>query len=273
MPKGRKPMVDLKIRREWLKLLEEEGWTPTQIAEQANYDVRTVRNYLRLDSEERQRKQATLMVYRDALQAHYHDMSALAESLSAKVQKGEPVAAEPDLNPTVIALREHTKHTTLRTKIENWNAHLQKTRDLEKLVQDRIKEQVENDRRLHSFFPDNQKQMIGSFATAIISQFRRWTQESPPFNPNKNYSIEKLDGEPAGLRYNAYLFEFTTREDAEALLKMAARYEAEIRQWTETVEIMELLKDKEKQQKDLSEELSYSIYRRVFPGKCRYCPW
>ena len=213
MPRGRKPMVDLKIRREWLRLLEEDGWTPTQIAEQANYDVRTVRNYLRLDSEDRQRKQATLMVYRDALQAHYHDMSGLAESLSALVQQSEPVAAVLDTNPTIIALREHTKHTTLWTKIEKWNTNLQKTRDLEKLVQDRIKEQVENDRRLHSFFPDNQKQMIGSFAAAIISQFRRWTQESPPFNPTKNYSIEKLDGEPAGLRYNAYLLEFTTREN------------------------------------------------------------
>ena len=273
MPKGRKPMVNLKVRREWLRQLEEEGWTPTQIAEQANYDVRTVRNYLRLDSEERQRKQAILMVYRDALQAHYHDISALAESLSAKVQKGEPVDAEPDLNPTVIALREHTKRTTLWTKIEKWNAHLTKIEDLEKLTQAKIKDKVEKDKILHSLFPDNQKQMTRSFAAAIISQFRRWIQESPPFNPTKNYSIEKLDGKSAGLRYNAYLFEFTTGEDAEDLLKMAARFEAEIRQWPETVEIMEYLKDKEKLQKDLSEELSYSIYRRVFPGTCRYCPW
>ncbi|MDO9333378.1 MAG: hypothetical protein Q7T57_02510 [Dehalococcoidales bacterium] len=273
MPRGRKPMVDLKIRREWLRLLEEEGWTPTQIAEQANYDVRTVRNYLRLDSEDRQRKQATLMVYRDALQAHYHDMSGLAETLNAQLQKGEPVAAVLDTNPTIIALREHTKHTTLWMKIEKWNTHLQKIQGPEKLVQDQIKDKIENDHRLRTLFPDNQKQMIYSFAAALISQFRRWMRESPPFNPVKNYFIESLEGGSAALRYNAYRFDFKTREDAEALQQIVAEYEAIIRQWPEATEIMDLLKDKDKLQNDLSEELSYSIYRRVFPGKCRYCPW
>ena len=111
MPRGRKPMVDLKIRREWLRLFEEEGWTLTQIAEQAKYDVRTVRNYVHMDSEDRQRKQATLMVYRDALQAHFHDMSAFAETLNARVQKGGSVTTVTEANPIIMAFREHTKRS------------------------------------------------------------------------------------------------------------------------------------------------------------------
>ena len=94
-----------------------------------------------------------------------------------------------------------------------------------------------------------------------------------PFNPAKNYFIQPLEGELTALRYNDYRFDFNNKESAEALQRIVAEYEDKIREWPESVEIMDLLQDKDKLQNDLSEELSYSIYRRVFPGKCRYCPW
>jgi len=272
MPRGKRPTIDLTQRREWFKLHEEEGWTPPQIAKKFGYDVRTVRNYLNIESEEQQQKQATLMVYRDALQAHYHDLSTLAQTLDAQVKRGEPIALISEVNLLMVALHEHMKRTPLLTSIDKWNVHLQKMDDMKKSVQDRIKKEVGSDSPIRDLSPENYKQTIDSLATVLELQFERWVQGLRPFNLKEDFVIESVEGGVIP-RYGAYRFGLMIQESAEVLKKHITDFEVRIKQWKEIMEMQNLLKEKGKLGNELSEELSYIIYRRVIPGKCRYCPW
>lgn len=273
MPQGRKPAVDPGKRREWLRLYEEEGWTPPQIAKKDHYDVRTVRQYLETESQEKQRKQATLMVYRDALQAHYADLSKLATDVDASVKNGESVTFSPETNPIVIALREHTRRTRLWAKIDGWNAHLLKISEFESSMRTQIRKAVEKDPQIRGLPVSNSEALLESLADVLAVQVGKKARDFMPLTINVNFIFEPGEGNLVIPRYGAFRFGQMIPESAEILKNIINKYESKMLKSETMAEVVQFFKEKEKLSSNLSEDLSYIIHRRVVTGKCRYCPW
>lgn len=271
--RGRKPGVDKKLRRDWYRLWEEEGKTPPEIARDSGYDVRTVRNYLHIEEEERQQKQATLSIYRDALQNHYRDLTGLIEKFGATVKKGDPIILDPEADPMITALREHLKRSPLWDKIDRWNKHLNKIENLKQIAQERIKKTVENDPRIKNL-AKNTTQTRNSLIRVLALQFDKLAHNSHPLTLGEDFIIEPKTDDNGLIqpRYGAYWFDFMIKKVTEKLKIYIAEYESEIKQWEELKDMQHLLED-DQPKKDLTEDLNLIIYRRVIPGKCRYCPF
>ena len=77
----KKPPIKPEVRRDWLRRNEENGESPPQIAAQDGYDVRTVRKQIDLAKQEREAREARIVVLRDAMQRHYDDLRKYAEEL------------------------------------------------------------------------------------------------------------------------------------------------------------------------------------------------
>ncbi|MGB6837496.1 MAG: hypothetical protein WBF66_07315 [Dehalococcoidia bacterium] len=72
--------VTLPLRREWLQKCD-EGASPKAIANEYRVDVRTVKKHLELAEEERNRREATAALMRNALERHQGDLIGVVETI------------------------------------------------------------------------------------------------------------------------------------------------------------------------------------------------
>ena len=80
----KKPLVRPEKQREWLRRHEIGGESPMEIAKSDKYDVRTVRKYIELERQERERREARSIVLRQALEEHYRDLCNFAQQLDSE---------------------------------------------------------------------------------------------------------------------------------------------------------------------------------------------
>jgi hypothetical protein len=273
MPRGKRPSVDPALRRKWLKLYEEDGWTPPQIAREHHYDVRTVRNYLNMETEEAQKKQATLMYYHDALREHYRDLTGLAQTFANQVSRDEPITLDPETDFLLSALKEHMKRSPIWAKVDKWNANLQKIKELGKRVQDKINKEVESNNNSRSLSKEIPKLSFGFLANVLDLQFRRWSKGLQPLDFERDFGKDDAGNGLVQPHIGDFKLDPISPEKAEKLRRIILDFESRMKQWEELVEMGDLLQEKDKIGRELNTELSYIIYRRVIPGKCRYCPW
>ena len=81
----KKGAVRPELCKQWLRRFEEDGESPPHIAEADGYDVRTVRKQIEKAMQEREMREARVMVLRDALEKHYKDLYTFAETLDSSI--------------------------------------------------------------------------------------------------------------------------------------------------------------------------------------------
>ena len=129
MPK--KPLVKPSERREWLRRLEEDGEPLSKIAESVKFDVRTVKKQTEMAIEEREGREARLIVLRQALEKHYTDLLTFVEKLnSGVIQSSLPMSIRDDRMWG--ALREHLPRSTIWKSIDKMERLNGEMRDIEK---------------------------------------------------------------------------------------------------------------------------------------------
>jgi len=72
--------IETPLRGEWLRRCE-EGHSPSRIARDDGYDIRTVRKHLQLAEEERNRREATAALIRTALERHQADLLGVVQAI------------------------------------------------------------------------------------------------------------------------------------------------------------------------------------------------
>jgi hypothetical protein len=139
MPK--KPSVKPAQRREWLKRLEEDGEPLSKIAKSVNFDVRTVKKQTEMAIEEREGREARLLVLRQALEKHYADLLAFADRLdSGIVQSYLLMGIKSDRMWS--ALHEHLPRSPLWKLIDKMEHLNDEARDIEKRAEQRLWDEV-----------------------------------------------------------------------------------------------------------------------------------
>jgi hypothetical protein len=265
MPK--KPLVKPSMRLEWLRRLE-EGEPLYKLAKSVDFDVRTVKKQTEMAIEEREGHEARIGVLRQALEKHYADLLTLVDRLdSSVIQSSLPMGIRDDRMWG--ALHEHLPRSPVWKLIEKMESLGDDIRDIEKKAEQRLLVEVrtENSFKLLSQsgvaeIELHDKGLLG----AMIYHLR----QNPPVKPNitiSSFSDDRTtlycEGCDCALIPSGQLKK--AREVTDDLM-------TQVYQWTEYEELQKTLRIRTKITGEIREELAILIFKRVFPGHCKYCP-
>lgn len=258
MTTKKKQPVGASQRREWLKFYEEEGKTPPQIAKgPPRYDVRTVRAQLELARQEREQKEANILILKDAKEKHYADLIDYARELAQDIQK-ESAYCKDDLR--YVALKEHMPKSVLWRSLDKLDDLNQEITKVTSDLNEKVKESIET-------IGANELGLDADGLTGVLVHYARYP------DIKLAYKKEKTATDSIELRYGAY----RVADAVEASLDRAKEAADNIIKDQGSSEVGEMLINKYNEKKNLtakiSEELTTIIMRRLLPGSCKYCPF
>ena len=267
MPK--KPLVKPAQRREWLRRLEEDGEPLSKIAESVKFDVRTVKKQTEIAIEEREGREARLIVLRQALEKHYGDLLSLAEKLdSSVIQSSLPMGIKNDR--IWMALHEHLPRSPLWklfTKMERLNDDI---RDIETIAEQRLWDEV---RKENSFKVVSQPGMPepGLNDKGLLGAMNYQLHRNPPCTL-LDITTSSTSDTLTTLYYEGCACALVPTGQIEKGKQSITNLMAQVCQWPEYEELRKTLSGRAKVTEMIREELATIILKRVFPGHCKYCP-
>jgi len=282
--RSKKGDVKPEQRKEWLRRIEQDGEYPPQIAKTSGYDVRTVRKQIDLAREERERREARLMVLRDALSEHYRDLCLFSERLNSAI-------SFPPVQPSITlkedrmweALKEHLPRSPIWKSVQKWDELVVSHNRLVEQIKGRCK--LEARKMGYEFTSFHGEQGLSEGFTKFIA-------DNIISIAKDNMSLKDV----ANLTYTPLMdAELCRAEKGEYtighfLIKNAKHIDGHVypekddfknyidnlcndsTNWQESQELQKIVIDLERTSTSLHDELAIHILRRVIPGRCKYCP-
>ncbi len=272
-----KEPVKPEVRRDWVRRYELEGETPPKIAAEDGYDVRTVREQIKRGIEEREQRETRLVVLRDALQEHYRELCGFAETLNPRsgngyfIEPGSPgvLAGNPYLSD---ALRAHLPRSPIWKYLEKREALLRRRSDLDGMIRSKISDQLAGDKRINEFRQSHEIMAAENLKDILLAQIKSWIMGEPGLNTEKDLHTNFTTDGKVNAAYGAVQLGQLTPEHSETIKWLISDLEAGIKSWSELEDMRKTNSELNKVEASLRDELAVITYRRVVPGKCKYCP-
>ena len=271
MAKRIKKIIKPDQRRDWLKRFE-GGESPPKIAERDEVDVRTVRKHLKEVIEERENKEAKTMVLRSALESHYADLCGFAERLDARISGLQTVSFNSRDDLFKEALRQHQPRSLIWKNLNRWDFLHQKIAETNSEIKKKLEKVVASDVRLNPIVSDGETAVIPGIIAVLAFQAEQWAQEFKGLNLGENFISEPTRERLNNLRYG-FSQMGEVKNDHNAIIKRVIEdFESRLKQYEEYSDLEKTYTELNRIRKNLHDELSVIILRRVVPGRCRYCP-
>jgi hypothetical protein len=270
----RKPPVIIEVRRDWIRRHEENNESPPQIAEKDGFDVRTARKHLNLAKQEREAHEARSTVLRNAMEQHYRDLLNYTELLNHRIfGSGEaPILTDKDLIES--ALRQHLPRSpiwNLKLKLERLETQVEKQR---RLVTSFFEEAVMSDKRLSALLGRNE--ITSKIIEILRFQAEQWSHGPQEYNLSNNPVVESAREGLVNIRYGQFAFDkieaSRTSEISQTLQLLTGELEARLKNSEVYAGLEKLWAETKHTRRKLREELAVIRFRRILPGRCRYCP-
>ncbi len=273
--RSRKPPVNTEKRRDWLKRYE-DGQSPPEIAETDHYDVRTVRQQIELAKQEREAREAKVLVLRNAWEKHYDDFRKLAETLNSQISGSGGITLSNDQELIQAALRQHLPRSYIWDylhKLPELKSNSdQLIHDIEKLMKDAAITHT----RLKQIIGAYPTSAFGSIAGALAGQAQHWAGGKEPPALKESLRVDTSGKEPYDIHLGPALIgkvDKKHKEEYDRILKdILSGYESRLRESevygkfeANTAEITRL-------SRKLRDELAIIRFKRIVPGHCDYCP-
>jgi hypothetical protein len=272
----KKPPIKPEVRRDWLKRHEENGESAPQIADKDKFDVRTVRKQIDLAKQEREVREARLVVLRDALEKHYEDLRKFAEKLNSEVLGLGNVPSSPDDDLMEAALRQHLPRSPIWTLISRYQTLQQRADEEKQKLERAIKQLVKEDKRLTPLTEAGLDGVAHGVVTVLGAEVKQWSQG------NTKYTLkDSLVMEPAGEGLVNPRFGFShmgpmgekAAGDAMQIVRdVLGDVESSLRGSQEYHDLEKAIAEISRLGGKLREELAVIRLRRIVPGRCKYCP-
>jgi hypothetical protein len=277
-PRQKKPPVKPEKRQEWLER-NESGQSPPKIAASDGFDARTVRKHIDIARQEKETKEARAGVLRNALERHYADLCRCAERLVGQSSEGRVSEFGMSVSPTVpyeqqlgIALRQHLPRSPIWSLLnQEARLHTGKAELIEELGQ-KIEEDVASDSRLLAELTGKENEVIPGLIVALKAQAQRWAQGQLGLNVKDNLIFEPAEDGFVKLRYGAYGMGQVRKDHVELVRGAIIDWTARIKEWDVYHALEKTLRDLDRVENNLRDEVATIALRRVVPGRCRYCP-
>jgi len=263
MPKPKnKPAVEPELAKQWLKRLEEDGETPPQIAEKDHYDVRTVRKQIEKVRQEREKREARLTVFRNALEEHHNDLVSFAGKIDEEVSRFS-ISSSTKLGRLYRALRQHLPRSPLWKaigRLDDMSGEvITLRRQLEEKLQVKVRAEIVGVEKTE-IFPD-------SIAGAVILRLEIQKEELLPTLKRNPIHEGKTE-----IRYGPWNCAIGPNVQIPAVEKFVSDLIAQASESPESANMRQLLDQRRKVIETIREELATIKLRRLVPGQCKYCP-
>lgn len=272
----KKGSVSSELRREWLRRNEIEGESPPQIAKKDYFDVRTVRKQIQLAKEEREGNEARSMVLRNALESHYQDLCKYTDALNSSLiseDKSPEITTDHYLDPHMgEALRQHLPRSPIWRGLSRWNQLNEKVNEQVKEIKRQLKEGVERDPKLSGILAAGESQAIANIIEVLTFQATSWARGRPGLDIKVDFQIQPMESGLTKVRYGFAQMSEVEEGHPEQILEVLKEFESRIRVWEQYENMRRSFTELDRVKRDLREELAVITYRRVVPGKCKYCP-
>lgn len=271
----KKPPVTADQIQDWV-VRYDQGETERLIANKDSYDIRTVRSHLQKTFQEREQKEARATVLRNALEAHYRDLSNFALKLDPTNLPNVVIPQLPaDDEIMESALRRHIPRSPIwnlnakREKLEQEYAQLlEQTRtDLEQKISEALKP-LKLGKRL--------SEVNSGVSHVFASQIELRSKSDIA---NKISSLLRVDPEGSGYRPqlgSSPLGFFENREDTEGfndtLRPVIDIIEKSIRGSELFIALTDKYNELVRTRQKMHKEISVIRLRRIVPGRCEFCP-
>jgi hypothetical protein len=255
---GRRSIIPSKDRQEWFRRFE-EGESAKKIAEDAQYDARTVKNQIDLERQKQERKAVRTMVLRTALEKHYKQICDFAGELEALLGAERNMLPMKRENPMWLSLRQHLPRYKMWKNFEKWERLRDEVHIAEQELKVELRKQLiwesglepESEPKDMDFLKD-----IGLTPRMIESLY--------------NHIRSAAEGQAENLlEFNYPAISDDYESDA---VKLARKTLEKAPQWPQFNKLGLIWKDLEQVKKELRDELEIVRLREVLPGRCRYCP-
>lgn len=268
----RKPPVKPEVRREWLRRYEEDGESPPGIAKSNGFDVRTVRRQIELAREEREVREARSHVLRNALESHYADLCRLAEKLKSEI--GKEGALSPLLRdePMWSALRQHLPRSPLWKYLVKRDQLQEELADLLAVVKALLKETAESDPRLKTLSSPEREAVINFVIEATAYQMADRSRGREGLDIESHFRVETTAEGLVSIHYGRFQADNVQHQHVELVKDVLTDYEVKVTSLQQYEEMRRLFSALERLKRQLTDELDIIIYRRIVPGRCKYCP-
>ncbi len=260
----KKPTVKPEQRQEWLRR-RQDGESPPKIAKKDGYDVRTVRKYLELAGQEKEMNEARASVLRNALERHYQDLCDHAKRLGG--EKSEPYDEALEA-----ALRQHLRRSPI------WGYLKQKERlqtaitEVKREIGSKIEEGVASDPQLQKTLTTEENGVVPGVIAALSNQAEFWAQSLGGLNPQDNLKSEQPQEDFVHLWYGRFGLGIVRKSHIDLIAKVLTDWKLQINKWEEYKQLEKLFLDLSRTNKNLNDEITTIVLRRIVPGRCRYCP-
>jgi len=248
----KKPLVEPTKRREWFRRYE-DGESATSIAKADSYDPRTVRKQIEVERQIQEEKEARTFVLRQAMENHYADLYNLAQKLDAELSSERSNLTELKGNPMWSALREHLPRSVIWKNLDRLEELRKEKERLEQILNKYVEKQIESGAK-NKLGKSPQETGLGWRNTEALSACIRDAALGMP-EVLSHFDCNKIS------------------EDAEsAAIKMIKAILRKAPTWEKYKDLSQLWVELERVQRILHDELTVIRFKRVVPGRCRYCP-
>lgn len=265
----RKPPISAEKRAEWLKRHERNGETPPQIADEDDADVRTVRKHLDLARRERDMREAHTTLLRDALKDHYHDIHVVIKQIETCLSSEQSFDLDNSDDLRLKALRQHMPRSALLKNIRRFNNGISEIGEKSDAAKDKINTSAEETIDKSAI---GTQQLKEGLINIFVHQFEQWSRGYKGLNVTDSFFIESKENSIWTVRYGfSHLGKFA-KKDIVTLKNMIRDFEVDMRDWEELKELRSNYNNLRSVRNRVLKETSAIRMRRIFSGKCEYCP-
>ncbi len=262
---------------------EVEGLSPPEIARQLVLDPRTVRKYVVAIARDRAMHEATVQVFRAAMEAHHRDLGSIAEGIKTSFVLPERLL-QPISDPTgqisdmrlYSGFEQHMDRSSLWRHLASWNNAAARWQTLAHTYWESLSQKLVTSSGIAwADVPDGlgwlpgTKELIEEVAVQEVKGLSMVWPPADPYQQKERRSGHILIsiGERDVLRLNS--------SDPKPELQALAKTWDTMRSSSEMVELTKkngVWSNLQASQKGAYSELETMLLRRVFPGRCRFCP-
>ncbi|MDD4229867.1 MAG: hypothetical protein PHG45_00515 [Dehalococcoidales bacterium] len=276
----KKSAVKPEMRQEWLRLYEKDGVSAPQIATDYLYDVRTVRRQLEVGRQEREIRETRSKIIRSALEQHFHDLVNYAELLRHEIKTGSnlPVLdgflpGEVEIKYMDAAMRQHLPKSKIWSNLEKLDAIQIEIERLQKGLREEIRRELEANTGLAGISDYGEKQaVIDGITAGAAFQVRAWSINEAGLNIEDNLKSNKVGDNRVSLEYGKFNLGTLERRHQSSVTEAIGDIETALKHRQEFEELKQNYTKLERLKSSIVDDLTVIIYRRVVPGRCKYCP-
>ena len=248
----KRPLVEPAQRRDWFRRYE-DGESVTRIAKADRYDPRTVKKQIEVERQIQEEKEARTLVLRQAMEQHYADLYNFAQKLDTELSSERSNLTGLKGNPMWSALREHLPRSVIWKNFDRFEELRKEKERLEQILNKFVKKQIESGAK-NKLGKSPQEIGLGWRNTEALSACIRDVTLGMP-EVLSNFDFHKIS------------------EDVEsAAIKMVKEILRKAPTWKKYKDLSQLWAELERVQRILHDELTVIKFKRVVPGRCRYCP-